>query len=390
VISYPELGTVVRMARRLAAALVAGSLIAVSAATGAAATAPTQNSEGTIGGPLLATSGVVVQPLSGAPALPPAAELPAASWVVANLTTGQVLAAKAPHAQFLPASTLKVLTALTLLHRLDPHSTFAATYHDATVDGTRAGLVPGMRYTIKELFTCMLVDSANDAADALAEANGGIKRTVRQMNAMAQTLQANDTVADTPSGLDGPTEHTSAYDLALIAQAAWQIPAFRRYVTTIRNRVPAPHHKHFMIYTHNNLLTTYRGDIGGKNGYTVAAGATYVGAATRHGQTIVVTLMHAYPIWWPMAAKLLTWGFQATGKVTPVGTLVQPLPPASATQTEAAPVAQTTLTTTHGHGRKLSPLEMVIVGITLIVATVVAIRRMRPRRYKPRLRLPPI
>jgi D-alanyl-D-alanine carboxypeptidase (penicillin-binding protein 5/6) len=211
------------------------------------------------------------------------------------------------------------------------------------------------------------------------------------MNQTAQRLQANDTVADTPSGLDGPTEHTSAYDLALFAQAAFQIPAFRRYISKVRDRVPAPHHKHFMIYTHNNLLTTYHGDIGGKNGYTVAAGATYVGAATRHGQTIVVALMHAYPIWWPMAAKLLTWGFNASGKVAPVGTLVKPLPPASATSDLASPVAQTTLATGHSsHRRKLSPIEILVIGVTLIVTTIVAIRRMRPRRYKPRLRLPPV
>jgi D-alanyl-D-alanine carboxypeptidase (penicillin-binding protein 5/6) len=390
VIGFSGLGTVVRMARRLAVALTAGALIAVSAATGAAAGTPTQDSGGTVGGPLLASSGVVVRPLAGAPALPAASQLPASSWLVANLTSGQVLAAKAAHQQFLPASTLKVLTAITLLHRLDPRATFAATYRDASVDGTRAGLVPGMSYSIKELFTCMLVDSANDAADALAEANGGIKRTVREMNGTARRLQAYDTVADTPSGLDGPSEHTSAYDLALFAQAAWQIPAFRHYITTVRNRVPAPHHRHFMIYTHNNLLTTYRGDIGGKNGYTVAAGATYVGAATRHGQTIVVTLMHAYPIWWPMAAKLLTWGFQATGKVAPVGTLVKPLPPTAATSGVATPVAHTTLATARGHRRELSPVEVAVIGITLLVATVVAIRRMRPRRYKPRLRLPPL
>ncbi len=382
-------GTVFRMARRLAAALTAGCLIAVSAASGAAASSPSRDSSAAVGGPLLGGSGVVVQPLFGAPALPPASQLPAASWLVANLTTGQVLAAKAPHARFLPASTLKVLTALTLLPRLDPNARFAATPTDASVDGTRAGLVPGMKYSIKELFTCMLVDSANDAADALAEANGGIRRTVLQMNATAHELQANDTTADTPSGLDGPTEHTSAYDLALIARAAWQSPAFRRYVTTVRNQVPAPHHKHFMIYTHNNLLTTYRGDAGGKNGYTVAAGATYVGVATRHGQTILVTLMHAYPIWWPMAAKLLTWGFQANGKVTPVGTLVNPLPPQSATGVPT-PVAHTTTASVHSSGHRLSRIDLIIIAITVIAATSTAVHRIRPRRYKPRLRLPPI
>ena len=297
-----------------------------------ASAAPRAGSAATVGGPLLASTGVVERPLAGAPTLPPPSALPASSWVVSDLTTGQVLAAKDPHGKYLPASTLKMLTAVTLLPKLDPHAMQPVSFRDASVDGSRVGLVPSMRYSVAKLFTCMLVVSANDAADTLADANGGIHRTVNQMNAKARKLQAFDTFAKTPSGLDGPGESSSAYDLALIAQAGLKLPAFRRYIGTVRARVPAPHHKHFQIYTHNELLTTYRGDIGVKNGYTVAAQGTYVGAATRGGQTIVITLMHAYPNFWPMARPLLNWGFKATGKVQPVGTLVQPLPPAVPTQ----------------------------------------------------------
>jgi D-alanyl-D-alanine carboxypeptidase (penicillin-binding protein 5/6) len=309
---------------------------------------------------------------------------------VANLTTGQVLAAKDPHGRYLPASTLKTLTALTLLPKLDPSSSFKATYLDASVDGTKAGIVPGMTYKVSTLFTCMLEMSANDAANALAQANGGMRKTVDEMNAVAHNLQAYDTHADTPSGLDGPSETTSAYDLALIAQADYQLPAFRHYMSIARSEVPAPHHKHFEIDSHNNLLTTYRGDIGGKNGYTVAAEATYVGAATRHGQTIVVALMHGYPIWWPMAAKLLTWGFHANGKVTPVGQLVQPLPAQPTDTIPAASTRSASIGPVHAHSRSLGPVATLAVAITLVAATVTAYRRIRPRRRRPRLKLPPI
>jgi D-alanyl-D-alanine carboxypeptidase (penicillin-binding protein 5/6) len=319
--------------------------------------------------------------------------------MVTNLTTGQVLAAKDPHGKFLPASTLKTLTALTLLPKLNPRSAFTVTFKDASVDGTRAGLVQGMSYPIKTLFTCMLEMSANDAADALAQANGGIPHTVAEMNAVAHKLQADDTHADTPSGLDGLGETTSAYDLALIAQADYKIPAFRHYLSLAESTIPAPHHKHFEIQSHNNLLTTYRGDIGGKNGYTVAAQATYVGAATRHGQTILVTLMHAYPIWWPMAANLLNWGFKAVGKVTPVGQLVAPLAPPA-----AKPVSLTgpSKTTTHkivaaeatGHSLHISWLPIEIVAAAIMAFAIMAAglrrRRLRRRRYRPRLKLPPI
>lgn len=364
-----------------------------------AAAAPADGSARTIGGPLLASRGVVEQPLSGAPALPRKSDLPASSWLVANLTTGQVLAAKDPHGKFLPASTLKVLTADTLLPRLDPTQMVRATFRDATVDGSRVGLVPGMQYTVSKLFTCMLVVSANDAADALAQDNGGIRHTVDQMNAEARRLQADDTRAVTPSGLDGVGETTSAYDLALIAKAGLAMPSFRHYVGTVRSTVPAPHHKHFAIYTHNELLTTYRGDIGVKNGYTVHAMGTYVGAATRHGQTILVTLMHAYPNFWPMATDLLNWGFAANGKVDPVGTLVSPLPAPGSRQavlvthgaTAGHVVAQRT---DAGHsavgGRSRIELGVAAAVILGLAALAVRRRRRRYRHYRPRLKLPPI
>jgi D-alanyl-D-alanine carboxypeptidase (penicillin-binding protein 5/6) len=387
------------MRARLTAVAAASCLTVVISGMSANA-APAKGSAGTIGGAALASTSVVEDPLPGAPTLPPASQLPASSWLVANLTTGQVLAAKDAHGKFLPASTLKTLTALTLLPKLDPTSTFRVTDTDANVDGTRAGLVAGMSYPIKTLFTCMLEMSANDAADALAQANGGIKHTVEEMNAKAVSLQADDTNAKTPSGLDGVGETTSAYDLALVAQADFKIPAFRHYLSLSHSTIPAPHHKHFQIQSHNNLLTTYRGDIGGKNGYTVAAQATYVGAATRHGQTILVTLMHAYPIWWPMAADLLNWGFKANGKVNPVGTLVSPLPPPSKAK-PATLIAQgkqagtVSATKSSGHGISVSSRTIEIVAAALVVAGVVSMvtmrrRRNRYRRYRPRLKLPPI
>ncbi len=384
------------MPRRLAAGFAALMLLALSAPLSVAAGAPARVRAGTtepaqpIGGALLATTGVVVRPLPGAPALPTPSRLPAASWLVANLTTGQVLAAKAPHERFLPASTLKMLTAATLIPRLDPGAMARISYHDEVVDGTKAGLTVGMLYPISTLFQCMLEMSANDAAEALAEAYGGVKETLRAMNEEAHVLQANDTHADTPSGLDGPGETTSAYDLALIAQADFQMPAFRHYITQVSTEIPAKHHKHFQIQSHNNLLTTYRGDIGGKNGYTVAAQATYVGAATRHGQTIVVSLMHAYPIWWPMARDLLNWGFKATGRVAPVGRLVQPLPPPQPVTPHASNVANTTVAASSHHSGTTAAIETLAVMVTAFAAGMTAIRRILPRRGPSKLKLPPI
>src|SRR3954470_4198507 len=205
-----------------------GSVLAILALgiAAAPAAAAAEDSPGeAVGGPLLGTRGVVVKPLPGAPALPRG--LSAASWLGADADTGEVLAARAPHVRRLPASTLKVLTAVTLLPRLDPAQMVRTTYDDAAVDGSKVGLVPGMRYSVDTLFASMLVVSANDAAGALAEAAGGLRRTASRMNAEARRLQAFDTHARTPSGLDADGEMTSAYDLALIAREGLRMPSFR-------------------------------------------------------------------------------------------------------------------------------------------------------------------
>jgi len=382
------------------AALTAGLMIAAPMTSVAAASASLpqgpaharaphdDGSTGPIGGPQLGSSGVIVQRLPGAPALPGGLDM--GSWVVADADTGEVLAAKAPHERFLPASTLKTLTAVTLLPRLSPTQVQKASYADVAVDGSKVGLVNGYGYTVDTLFTAMLVVSGNDAAGALAEAAGGIPRTVALMNAEAKHLQADDTVARTPSGLDAPGETSSAYDLALIAREGLSMPAFRHYVTIVHATVPAPRRAHFEIYTHNRLLTSYRGDIGVKNGYTVRAGGTYVGAATRGGHTIIVTLMHANPNFWEQARELLDWGFAAEGKVVPVGTLVAPIDPNArpnpvVEKVQAKPVvaADRPVPTRSG----VAPWEIVLLAVSASTAVIVTLRRIRRR---PRLSLPPL
>jgi D-alanyl-D-alanine carboxypeptidase (penicillin-binding protein 5/6) len=234
---------------------------------------------------------------------------------------------------------------------------------------------------VSKLFTAMLMVSANDAADALSQAAGGTRATLARMNAEAHHLQANDTVAKTPSGLDGTGESSSAYDLALIAKAGLALPDFRRYVSTVKSRMPALHGKHFQIYTHNELLTTYPGDIGVKNGYTVAAEGTDVQAATRHGQTILVTLMHANPDFWPMARSLLNWGFKANGKVDPIGRLVGPLQPKPAAAelpqpARAAPAATTTRT------RSTASLGLILLAVSAVLVAIILTMQTRRRRRR--------
>jgi serine-type D-Ala-D-Ala carboxypeptidase (penicillin-binding protein 5/6) len=259
--------------------------------------------------------------------------------VIADAGTGQVLAAKDPHGQFLPASTLKVLTAVSLIPVLDPDSTVTATRLAASQTPNDIGLLAGHSYQISDLFTALLTISANDAAVALTQATGSLPRGMALINAEARHLQADDTNAIDPNGLDAPGQHTSAYDLALIARAALQLPAFMKYDQTQGGLFPITAHKKVGLWNQNALLTDYPGGIGGKIGWTSAAGATYVGMARRNGVTLIVTLLHCPALTEINSAeKLLDWGFVEDGKVAPAGTLVAPLPTA-AQQAQAAAAA---------------------------------------------------
>jgi len=146
------------------------------------------------------------------------------------------------------------------------------------------------------------------------------------VNSQARRLQAYDVVAKQPNGLPAAGQVVSAYDLALIARAALANPAFMQYDHTrhanFRDTRFGPVH----MINENRLLTDYPGALGGKTGWTMTAGATYVGMARRHGVTLIVSILHATPLTtFASAESLLSWGFAANGKVRQVGTLVRPL-----------------------------------------------------------------
>ncbi|WP_245667411.1 D-alanyl-D-alanine carboxypeptidase family protein [Actinomadura macra] len=294
-----------------------------------------------VGGPQLGARGLVVDTAPGVPALP---KIKASSYLVADGDTGEVLAAKDPHGRYLPASTLKTLTALALVPRLDPDRLVRPSQQACDVEGTKVGLTPKMSYKVSDLFHALMMMSANDAAVTLAEADGGMRKTLADMNTEARRINARDTLAGSPNGLDKDlglnvrTQHTSAYDLALILREGLKNADYRRYVQAIDFRFPAPPSKKerkkgkkvggYPIHTHNKLLPGerygYTGLLGGKNGYTIAAGQTYVAAARRGGHTIIISLMKADMPPSPYAVKLLDWGFAARGKAKPMGTLVPP------------------------------------------------------------------
>ena len=280
-----------------------------------------------VGGPQLARAGVIVNLRPGVPA-PPA--MPGASFLVADMDTGQILAARAPHTRRLPASTLKALTALTLIPRLDANAKVVVRPEDVRIEGSRIGILAGTAYTVRSLFQGLLMASGNDAAYSLARANDGVAVTLGQMNATAAELGAFDTVAKDPSGLDQPGQTSSAYDLALIGRAAMKLPDFRTYVSTKQASFPGGRSSTgtmlpgFTINSHHRLLYNYEGAIGIKNGYTIAAKQTFIGAATRGGKTYIVTEMSSPNGSWRPTAALLDWAFAHGASLTPIGELVEP------------------------------------------------------------------
>lgn len=369
--------------RTTAGTPVAPSIARTGSATARTGPASPEAPAEAAGGPLLGRRGTVVDRGAQVPALP--GGIVAGSWLVADLDDGEVLAARNAHGRYAPASTLKILTALTLIPRLDPARTVRPSRADVDVIGSKVGLVTSLRYPVSTLFTALLVVSGNDAANTLASAAGGTAATLALMNAEAARLRAFDTRAGTPSGLDAPGQSSSAYDLALLLRAAMDLPDFRRYVATVRARVPAPGGRSFQIYTHNRLLTDYPGMLGGKNGYTIRSRASYAGVARRGGHTIVVTMMRARPDFWRQARALLDWGFAAAGRISPVGTLVEPAAPAAAAARLAAapvPTAARPQPTASASGEDLrTPLGLLAANT---VAVGYVLRARRRRRVRPR------
>ncbi len=258
-----------------------------------------------------ATADTSVQPVGTVP-IP---DGPAQTWVVADMDTGQVLAARDQSVPHPPASTIKVLLALAALDQVSLDSTVVADAADAAVECSCAGVKAGRTYTARQLLDGLLLVSGNDAANTLAHMLGGQEAAVAAMNAKAASLGALSTHAVTPSGLDGPggSGSSTAHDLAVIFRAAMADPVFAQITAEPSATFPGDGGNQ-QIVNQDELLQRYPGAIGGKTGYTDAARKTFVGAAARKGRRLVIAMMYGLvrdggPTYWDQAASLLDWGF---------------------------------------------------------------------------------
>jgi D-alanyl-D-alanine carboxypeptidase (penicillin-binding protein 5/6) len=296
-------------------------------APGRSAPAPLAVPADPVGGARMAECGLVTP--DGA--LNPPEGTTAASWVVQDLDSGAVVAAKDPHARQRPASLIKTLLALVVVTDLEPDQVILATKEDAEQECTCVGLVAGGGYTVDQLLHGLLMHSGNDVAHAFATVLGGVDATVTKMNALAVRIGALDTRAATPSGLDGPGMSTSAYDLSLIFHYAMKQPEFARAVATKNFEIPPTAGKPAIpVYNDNKLLGVYPGFLGGKTGFTDDARHTYVGAAQQKGRRLAVVMLRAEQKPTKVvdqAAKLLDYGFALEADhADPVGQITYQAP----------------------------------------------------------------
>lgn len=265
-----------------------------------------------------------------APNTPPVPDdVSAEAWLVADLDSGAIIAARDPHGRHRPASIIKVLVAMACINTFNLNKSVGGTADDAAAEGTKVGIDTDGTYTINQLLHGLLMHSGNDAAHALAMQLGGWQTALEKINLLAVKLGGRDTRVATPSGLDGPGMSTSAYDIGLFYRYAWQNPTFTNIVATRTFNFPGHgDHPGYELENDNQLLYKYPGALGGKTGYTDDAGQTFVGAANRNGRRLMAVLLHGarQPIApWEQAAHLLDYGF-STATSTQIGTLIEPDP----------------------------------------------------------------
>lgn len=327
-----------------------------------------------LGGDALSGCGLITAP--DTPAVP--GDVSAEAWLVADLDTGEIIAAKDPHGRHRPASVIKVLVAMQSIQELPINRMITGSEGDEHAEGSSVGVKNGERYTVSDLLHGLLMVSGNDAAHALSTQLGGMDTALQKINNLARKLGARDTRAATPSGLDGPGMSTSAYDLGLFYRYAWQNDTFAKIVGTQQYQWPT-----YELENDNKLLANYPGALGGKTGYTDDAGQTFVGAAERDGRRLVAIMLKGtrVPIApWEQAARLLDYGF-STPPGTSIGSLIEPDPSLNAPKPEAAPdptaVAATALPSADALPVRVG---VAFVGVIIVFALIMAARSMNRQR----------
>ena len=237
-------------------------------------------------------------------------EIEAKAALLVDPDTEEVLYEWNAHDRLYPASLTKVMTCLLVLEAIDTGTlkmSDVLTASEVAVnsippDGSSAGIQVGEEMTVEHLLYCIMLSSANEGCNILAEAiSGSIEGFVEKMNAKAQELGCEDTHFANTNGLPDPDHYTTAWDLYRIAREARTHSDFMPIVSTIYHEVPETNlSKARKLYTTNYLISSYRtnyylyqGANGIKTGFTSAAGYCLMSSAVRNGRSLLSIVMGA-------------------------------------------------------------------------------------------------
>ncbi len=255
--------------------------------------------------------------------------------VLMEADSGELIFSQNENSRLPMASTTKIMTALVTLERalLDEKITVPAAA--VGIEGSSIYLVENEILTIEDLLYALMLQSANDAAVALALAvAGSVDAFAVLMNEKAVELGLTDTHFVNPHGLDADEHYTTAKELALITRAALENPTFRSICGTERKSIPMQGVKgKRLLLNHNKMLRTYDGAIGVKTGFTKKTGRCLVSAAERDGVTLIAVTLGA-PDDWRDHTAMLDYGFSLYESVSlcEVGSYHAPLWVQSGTQ----------------------------------------------------------
>ncbi len=227
--------------------------------------------------------------------------------------TKQFLYTKNAKLRLSMASTTKIMTAVIALEKLHPDQMIEADERSVGTEGSSIYLEVGERLRAEDLVYALMLQSANDAAEALAYTiSGGIDEFSLLMNQKADELGLCDTSFKNPHGLDCEEHYTSAHDLAIITAYALENPTFKKIASTYKKEIVSSHKTRILV-NHNKLLKSYDGCIGVKTGYTKKSGRSLVSAAEKDGLTMISVTINA-PDDWRDHERMLDYGFSRLKK----------------------------------------------------------------------------
>ncbi len=254
--------------------------------------------------------------------------------IVVDAASGRILIADSIHTPLHPASTAKIMTALTAAERLCPGSLVTANVQDAAVETMRIGLPVNKPWPIDQMMASMMMVSANDAAYTFANTVGGsLDGFAKDLAATAKQLGLRDSTLNDPAGLDDQTSYKggpfmSAYDLAIATRNALSVPEIAQWAAMHHYTFTDPSGTVHDLVNHNKMLpgggADYLGAIGFKTGFTQRSQHTLVAVATRNGRTLISVVLGVPDSGYQEAASLLDAGFATPANTKGTG---QSLPP---------------------------------------------------------------